>query len=291
MNFEIRPLPAGLYIVATPIGAARDITLRALDILASADVLAAEDTRTLRRLMDIHGIPLGQRRILACHDHSGPGVLRDLVAAIAAGRSVAYASEAGTPLVSDPGFELTRAVIAAGLPLTAAPGPSALLDALVLSGLPADRVAFAGFLPPARAQRLSALAGLAGLPFTLVFYESPKRIGEMLGDLCEVFGGARRAAVARELTKKFEDVRRGTLAELADALAGETLRGECVVVVDRPGEQAVADTEVEAALRRAMRTMRMKDAATAVAGALGLPRREVYRVALGLAEKDGAEEA
>lgn len=291
MNFEIRPLPAGLYIVATPIGAARDITLRALDILASADVLAAEDTRTLRRLMDIHGIPLGQRRILACHDHSGPGVLRDLVAAIAAGRSVAYASEAGTPLVSDPGFELARAVIAAGLPLTAAPGPSALLDALVLSGLPADRVAFAGFLPPARAQRLSALAGLAGLPFTLVFYESPKRIGEMLGDLCEVFGGARRAAVARELTKKFEDVRRGTLAELADALAGETLRGECVVVVDRPGEQAVADTEVEAALRRAMRTMRMKDAATAVAGALGLPRREVYRVALGLAEKDGAEEA
>jgi len=282
MNWTAKPISAGLYLIATPIGNARDITLRALDLLAAADVLAAEDTRSLRRLLQIHGVALNGRPLVAAHDHSGDGVIQHLLARIAAGKSVVYAAEAGTPLISDPGFTLARAARAAGLPVTAAPGASALLAALTVCSLPAERFAFLGFLPAARVARRTALAALVQEPFTLVFYESPRRVGEMLADMCEVLGGARDAAICRELTKRFEEVQRGTLQELAAASAGIALRGEVVVVVGPAQAVVPVAQDVKQALLAAMQTMRMKDAATAVAGAMGLPRRDVYQIALGL---------
>lgn len=286
MNYITKPLSAGLYFVATPIGSARDMTLRGLDILASADLIAAEDTRTARKLMEIHGVPLNGRKVVAFHDHSGDGAVTRLVADIKAGRSVAYVSEAGTPLIADPGYELGRAAIAAGLPVTSAPGASAVLAALTVSGLATDRFAFVGFLPASKKQRETEIAGLRDVPFTLVFYESPKRVGEMLGNLRDVLGGLREAVVCRELTKKFEEVTRGTLAELADAYSTRSVKGEVVVLVGRAGAVDVADDDITGALREAMKTMRVKDAATVVSGALGLPRRQVYQIALGLGEDD-----
>lgn len=286
MNFLIKPLAAGLYFVATPIGAARDITLRGLDILATADLIAAEDTRTARKLMEIHGVPLNGRKVVAFHDHSGESAVARLIRDIKGGKSVAYVSEAGTPLVADPGYELGCAAIAEGLDVISAPGPSAVLAALTVSGLPTDRFAFVGFLPAAKEQRKTEIASLRDVPFTLVFYESPKRVGEMLANLREVLGGDRQAVVCRELTKKFEEVSRGDLGGLADAFAGRQVKGEVVVLVGRAGAQDVADIDVTQALRDAMKTMRVKDAATVVAGALGLPRRQVYQIALGLGDEE-----
>ena len=286
MNFLIKPLAAGLYFVATPIGAARDITLRGLDILASADLIAAEDTRTARKLMEIHGVPLNGRKVVAFHDHSGESAVARLIGDIKAGKSVAYVSEAGTPLVADPGYELGGAAIAEGLNVISAPGPSAVLAALTVSGLPTDRFAFVGFLPAAKEQRKTEIAGLRDVPFTLVFYESPKRVGEMLANLRDVLGGDRQAVVCRELTKKFEEVSRGDLGGLADAFAGRQVKGEIVVLVGRAGAQDVAEIDVTQALRDAMKTMRVKDAATVVAGAMGLPRRQVYQIALGLGDEE-----
>ncbi|KAA9005192.1 16S rRNA (cytidine(1402)-2'-O)-methyltransferase [Histidinibacterium aquaticum] len=282
MNSDPRPLSAGLYLVATPIGNARDITLRALDVLAAADTLAAEDTRTARRLMEIHGVPLGGRRVLAYHDHSSAPDRARLVEAARTG-SLAYVSEAGTPLLADPGFRLAREVRSAGGAVTAVPGASALLAALSVGGLPTDRFFFAGFLPSARAARRAALAELAQVPATLVLYESPNRVTDLLGDIAEGLGPDRPVSLCRELTKKFEEVVSGPAGAIDPA--GLTLKGEFVVLVgaaekgEGPGEE-----EIDAALRQAMETMRVKDAATAVAGALGLPRREVYQRALTLRE-------
>lgn len=286
MNFTIKPLAAGLYFVSTPIGAARDITLRGLDILASADLIAAEDTRTARKLMEIHGISLNGRKVVAFHDHSGESAVARLVDDIKSGKSVAYVSEAGTPLVADPGYELGRAAIAAGLDVISAPGASAVLAALTVSGLPTDRFAFVGFLPAAKEQRKTEIAGLRDVPFTLVFYESPKRVGEMLANLRDVLGSDRQAVVCRELTKKFEEVTRDDLGNLADAFADRQVKGEVVVLVGRAGAQDVAELDVTQALQEAMKTMRVKDAATVVAGALGLPRRQVYQIALSLGDDE-----
>ena len=286
MNHQTKPLSAGLYFVATPIGSARDITLRALDILASADLIAAEDTRTARKLMEIHGVPLNGRKVVAFHDHSGEGAVDRLVADMVAGKSVAYVSEAGTPLVADPGYELGKAAIAAAMPVTAAPGASALLAALTVSGLPTDRFAFIGFLPAARQQRETEIAARRDVPFTLVFYESPKCVGEMLACLRDTLGGERQVVVCRELTKRFEETTRGTLDDVTAHYADRAVKGELVVLVGRAGATAVADGDVTQALKEAMKTMRVKDAATVVAGALGLPRRQVYQIALALG--DGA---
>ncbi len=282
MNYQQSVLTAGLYFVGVPIGTARDITLRALDVLASADVLAAEDTRSLRRLMDIHGVPLGARRIVAMHDHSGTGVTDKLVAAVKSGQSVAYASEAGMPLIADPGFELARAVAGAGLMLTCAPGPSALPTALALGGLPTDAFFFAGFLPNATAARKAALENLREIPGTLVFYESPKRLGAMLRDAADVLGAERQAAVCRELTKKFEEVQRQSLAGLADHYSGKPPKGEIVVLVDRGRSEAVNEIDLETELKGALSDMSMRDAVDMVAQAYGLPRRKVYQAALAL---------
>ena len=277
-------LPPGLHFVATPIGAARDITLRALDILASANVLAAEDTRTLRHLMELHGIPLGGRPLVAYHDHNGAAMRPRLMTALAEGRSLAYASEAGTPLLADPGFQLARAAIAAGHPVLAAPGPSALLAALGVAGLPTDRFLFAGFPPPTAAARRRFLGELAAIPATLVFYESPKRLNQTLGDMVALFGTGRQVAVCRELTKRFETVVRGALGEVAQQFAGTAVRGEVVVVLDRAPPVAAGQDAVAAALAEALEGASVKDAAAAVAARLGLPRRDVYQMALKLSE-------
>ncbi|QFT58638.1 Ribosomal RNA small subunit methyltransferase I [Sulfitobacter sp. THAF37] len=286
MNYDKTPLSAGLYFVGVPIGTARDITLRALDVLASADVLAAEDTRSLRRLMDIHGVPLNNRRIVAMHDHSGAGVTEKLLEDIRAGRAVAYASEAGMPLIADPGFELARAVAKAGLPMTCAPGPSALPTALALGGLPTDAFFFAGFLPNAATARKAAMDTLREIPGTLVFYESPKRLGAMLRDAAEVLGAYREAAVCRELTKKFEEIQRAPLGTLAERYAGSPPKGEIVVLVDRGRSETVNEIDLETELSGALSEMSMRDAVDLVSQAHGLPRRKVYQAALAMGKDE-----
>ena len=279
------PLAAGIYFVGVPIGTARDITLRALDVLASADILAAEDTRSLRKLMDIHGVPLAGRVVIALHDHSGAGVSDRLLQAVREGQSVAYASEAGMPLIADPGFELSRAAAAAGLPSTVAPGPSAVLTALVLAGLPTDAFFFAGFLPNAQNARSTALEQLKEVQGTLCFYESPKRVGAMLKDAAKVLGASRQGAVCRELTKKFEEVQRGTLEELVERYADHKPKGEIVVLIDRARSQSISQTGLKDDLSGALDKMSMRDAVDMVAKAHDLPRRQVYQMALELSKE------
>jgi 16S rRNA (cytidine1402-2'-O)-methyltransferase len=274
-------LPGGLYLVATPIGNARDITLRALDILRSADVLAAEDTRTLRRLLEIHGIALGDRPLIAYNDHNGAGRRPVLLAHLEARRSVALTSDAGTPAIADPGFVLVREALAKELRVEGAPGPSAVISALIVSGLPTDRFLFAGFLPTKRKARLAALEELATTRATLILYESPKRCLETIKDIGSVFGTSGQAALCRELTKKFEDVRRGTLADLETGCRDDPPRGEVVLVVDRRIETAEG-VDLEQVLGEAMQRLSIKDAVSEVASALSLPRRDVYQTALKL---------
>ncbi len=282
MNFQKIRLAAGLYFIATPIGTARDITLRALDVLASADMIAAEDTRSLRRLMEIHGVPLEGRRILAYHDHSGAGARGKILEALEQGQSVAYASEAGMPLIADPGYDLGRQAAEAGHNVTCAPGPSAVLTALTLAGLPTDTFFFAGFLPNASGARRSRIESLRSVPGTLVFYESPKRVAACLSDLADILGGDRQAALCRELTKKFEETRRGTLADLATEYEGLSVKGEVVLLVDRAHSQSVKDSDVEEALIKALQTHSVRDAADLVSEMFSLPRRPIYQMALKL---------
>ncbi len=282
MNYEIKKLLPGLYMVATPIGNARDITLRALDILASADLIAAEDTRTARKLMDIHGVPLGDRQVIAYHDHSGDGPRGRVATVVAGGGSVAYVSEAGTPLIADPGYALGRAVSDAGGAVFAAPGASAALAALAVSGLPTDQFAFLGFLPNTQSARQSALADLRKLAMTVVVYESPKRVRDLLADLVQVLGADCPVVVCRELTKKFEEVVRGRAGDVVQMLDEKSPRGEYVVLIGHAGQVAASDDDIRSALVEAMKTARVKDAANMVAGAMGLPKREVYQLALTL---------
>jgi len=282
VNPEAEKLGGGLYLVSVPIGAARDITLRALDILATAEVLAAEDTRALRRLMEIHGIALGDRPLLSYHDHNGTRMRPRLLAELEAGRSVAYASEAGTPLVADPGFALARAARDAGHHVTAAPGAVAAVMALTLSGLPSDRFLFAGFLPNAAGKRKAAMKDLAGVPATLIFYESPKRAAAMLRDAAEVLGAARPAALCRELTKMFEEVRRGTLAELAAGCETDPPRGEIVILIGEGASENVSLSDLDDVLKEALETMSVRDAADHAAALLGTKRRDAYQRALEL---------
>ena len=280
MNHKTVKLAPGLYFVATPIGTARDITLRALDILANADVIAAEDTRSMRKLMDIHGIALGNRPLLAYHDHNGKTMRPRLLEQLGTGKSVAYASEAGTPMIADPGFDFAREAAGKGHLVTTAPGPSAALAALTLAGLPTDRFLFAGFLPNTKTARRSQLQALGDVPATLVFYESPKRLAAMLGDAAEVLGAERNAAYCRELTKKFEEVQRGTLAELVERTGSLTLKGEVVVLIDRAASGSVNQEDIVSALRRALQSMSVRDASETVAQAYGLPKRKIYQMAL-----------
>jgi len=275
------PLAPGLYVVATPIGNLGDVTLRALSILAAADAILAEDTRISRKLLARYGI---ETPLTPYHEHNAAEARPRALRRIAEGQALALISDAGTPLVSDPGFKLVAEAVGAGLAVTAAPGASAALAALCVAGLPTDRFFFEGFLPPRSAARRERINALAAVPATLVFYEAPSRLAETLTDL-EAELGARPAAVARELTKLHEEVRRGTLDKLAAEFAGgEAPRGEIVVVVGPPQAREAVDAGVlDGDILAALRTLSVKDAAAAVAAKHGLPRRQIYARALALA--------
>ncbi|MEE8499805.1 MAG: 16S rRNA (cytidine(1402)-2'-O)-methyltransferase [Kiloniellales bacterium] len=279
---EAGPLAPGLYLVATPIGNLADISLRALDVLARADLIACEDTRTSRKLLGAHGI---QGALTAYHEHNAARVRPRLMERLKCGAAVALVSDAGTPLVSDPGYKLVEAAIAEGVAVTAIPGASAGLTALSVSGLPTDRFFFAGFLPAKAGARRRVLAELAPLGASLVFYESARRLPAALAQMAEVLG-PRPAAVARELTKLHEEVRRGALPELAEhyRTAGPP-KGEVVVVVGPPqeGPSPLAAEDLDARLRAALAGTSLRDAVAAVAAASGLPRKRVYARALELA--------
>lgn len=276
------PPEPGLYVVATPIGNLRDITLRALDILGGVNRVYAEDTRVARKLLDAYGL---KPKLAAYHDHSSEGARDEIIAALEAGESVALISDAGTPLVSDPGFKLARAVIEAGHRVFPIPGASALLAGLVTSGLPSDRFLFAGFLSAKQHARREALAELGDVDATLIFYESGPRLADSLADMAEVLG-ARPAAVARELTKMFEETRRDTLDALAAhyAEAGGP-KGEIVVLIGPPlpkGE--VSDEALDAFLLKAL-PRGVKEAASEAARDLGVPRKRAYARALDLKDR------
>jgi 16S rRNA (cytidine1402-2'-O)-methyltransferase len=282
-------LESGLYVVSTPIGNLRDITLRALDVLHAADILYAEDTRVTARLLQAHGI---KTRVASYHDHNAAEVRPAVLARLAAGERVALVSDAGTPLVSDPGFKLVEAALEAGFRVLPVPGASAVLAGLVIAGLPSDRFLFAGFLPAKAGARRTALAEVASVPATLVFYETGPRLAESLADMAEMLG-PRPAAVARELTKLFEECRRGELGALAQSYADAPPKGEIVVLVGPPLPASTAETaaRLDQLLTKALATLSVRAASLQVAAALGLPRREVYNRALALkgepAEEDG----
>ncbi|HTY68157.1 MAG TPA: 16S rRNA (cytidine(1402)-2'-O)-methyltransferase [Alphaproteobacteria bacterium] len=275
-------LAAGLYIVATPIGNLGDISRRAVTVLSQADLIAAEDTRTTRRLLSAVGA--AAPRIVRYDDHAGDAERRKLIEALKNGKSVALVSDAGMPLIADPGLKLVRAAQGAGVKVTVVPGPSAALAALALSGLPSDRFLFQGFLPAKQGARRAALAELASIPATLIFFESPHRLAASLADMALALGG-RAAAVVREITKLFEDVRRGPLAELAAAFRESgPPKGEIVIVVGPPEADAaaLAEADVEAELTAALSRMSVRDAVAAVAAATGRRRSQVYALALRL---------
>jgi len=285
---EAPRLAAGLYLVATPIGNLRDITLRALEMLAAADLVACEDTRVTRKLFDHYGL---SAPLMPYHDHNAETARPKILARIAAGDAVALVSDAGTPLISDPGFKLVRDATAAGLAVTAAPGASAVLMALTVAGLPTDRFFFEGFLPSRSAARRTRIAELARIPATLVLYESGPRLGDALGDLAQGLG-ARAAAVCRELTKLHEEVRRGTLETLArDYAAGAETRGEIAIVIAPPDAPAPSGAEeIDTLLRAALTRVSLKDAVAEVAAATGEQRRAVYSRALELTKTNAAPE-
>jgi 16S rRNA (cytidine1402-2'-O)-methyltransferase len=272
-----RRLSPGLYIVAGPIGNLGDLTARAAQILRTADLIACEDTRVTAKLLRAAG---SDRPMLPYHDHSAPHVGSRLLERMAA-ESVALVSDAGTPLISDPGYALVREARARGIPVTSAPGPSAAIMALSISGLPSDRFLFAGFLPPRAVARNRAIAGLSGVPATLVFYETGPRLAAGLAALAEALGN-RQAVVARELTKRHEEVVGGTLAELAQRYAGTEPRGEIVLVVGPPDEEVTGPEALDQALLTALKTMAPGKAAASVAAALGVPRGEAYARAMAL---------
>lgn len=280
-------LPSALYIVATPIGNLRDITLRALDVLRSADLIACEDTRTTRRLLSHYGI---NTATTAYHDHSDESRRNTLLEKVVAGGSVALVSDAGTPLVSDPGFKLVRDARDRGIRVEPVPGPSSVLAALSASGSPTDRFLFAGFPPSKSKARRDFLTGLASVQATLVFLESPKRLASSLDDMQQVFG-PRRAVIARELTKLYEEFRDGPLPDLAaHYVEAGAPKGELVIIVDpSTTEDRVSPEELEDMVRVALANgASVRDAADAVSGATGQPRRKIYQLALALSKSEGS---
>ena len=277
-------LAPGLYVTATPIGNARDITLRALDVLAHCDLIAAEDTRVTAKLLAIHGI---EKPLTSYNDHNAARERPKLIQRLRHGARVALVSDAGTPLVSDPGFKLVREAIAEGIAVHALPGASAPLAGLAMAGLPTDRFFFVGFLPAKSGERCTALEELKGIPATIVFFESAQRLAESLKDLASVFG-ARPAAVARELTKLHEEVRRGDVVSLADDYARrDAPKGEVTILVGPPRETGPDFRRVDALLEKALAFMPVRAAVDLVAEALEAPRRQVYDRALALKRDDG----
>lgn len=276
-------LDPGLYIVATPIGNLRDITLRAIDTLRAADEILAEDTRVARRLMDAHDI---RAKVTPYHDHNGAKRRPEVLQKLSEGAVIAQISDAGTPMVSDPGWKLAREALEAGHRVIPLPGASALLAGLVASGLASDRFMFCGFLPPKSGARQKAFKELAAVPATLVFYESGPRLSDCLQDAAETLGAEREAAVCRELTKLFEETRRGSLQSLADHYAENgPPKGEIVVLIGPPIKTQADKETIDSALRQALETQSVKQAAAEIADMFALPKRQVYQRALAL--KDG----
>jgi 16S rRNA (cytidine1402-2'-O)-methyltransferase len=281
MRAEAEPIAPGLHVVATPIGNLSDITLRAIATLAAADAVIAEDTRVSHNLLAHYGVTTP---LVAYHEHNAAAMRPHLLARLAEGAALALISDAGTPLVSDPGYKLVTEALAAGIAVTSVPGPSAVLAALVVAGLPTDRFFFEGFLPPKSAARRARINELASVPATLVFFESPRRLVEMLADLAAELGD-RPAAVARELTKLYETIRRGALAELAAHFGAQAPpKGEIVVIVGPPNAAGpIGADELDRLLHHALENLSVKDAAAAVSAQTGAPRRQVYARALALA--------
>lgn len=281
--FAAPKLTGGLYLVATPIGNLGDISIRALQTLAAADVIACEDTRVSRKLAEHYGIATA---LTPYHEHNAPAARPKLLARIAEGAAVALISDAGTPLISDPGFKLVREAQEAGLAVHAVPGASSVLTALTVSGLPTDRFFFEGFLPAKATQRRSRIAELVRVPASLVLFEGGSRIGNTLADLAAAFG-LREAAICRELTKLHEEVRRDALPALAAHYAGDAeTRGEFVIVVAPAPEEVQPEMQdVDAMIRSALERISVKDAVAEIVAATGLPRRDVYQRALELAKE------
>ena len=274
-------LAPGLYIVATPIGNLQDLTVRGRDTLAAADLVLCEDTRVTGKLLAAYGL---DTPTWSYHEHNAESRRPAVLERLARGAAVALVADAGTPLVSDPGYKLVRAAREAGHPVTPIPGPSAMLAGIMAAGLPSDRFFFQGFLPAKRKARRDTLTELAPLAATLVMYESPQRLGASLADMAAVLG-AREGVVARELTKRFEEWRSGTLAELAEAYDGPP-KGEVVVLVGPPEAAApFTDAEIDARLAAAMSTESLRDAVDRVTEATGASRKRVYRRALALKER------
>ena len=284
--FNVGKITPGLHIVATPIGNLGDVTLRALATLAGADLIACEDTRVTRKLLDRYAIATP---LTPYHDHNAATARPKLLRRLAEGAAIALVSDAGTPLVSDPGFKLVRAAQEAGHMITALPGPSALLSALAVAGLPTDQFFFGGFLPAKQAARRARIAELARIPSTLVLFETGPRIAAALADLAAGLG-RREAALCRELTKIHEEIRRGDLETLAQSCAASEVRGEIVLVIAPP--QALAQPsadDADALLRQALARVSLKDAVGEVADATGLPRRDLYQRALALVGEQNQE--
>jgi 16S rRNA (cytidine1402-2'-O)-methyltransferase len=281
---DVERLAPGLHIVATPIGNLSDITIRALAALAGADLIACEDTRVTRKLLDRYGI---STPLTPYHDHNAAQARPALLRRLAEGAALALVSDAGTPLISDPGYKLVRAAQDAGHLVTALPGPSSVLAALTVAGLPTDQFLFAGFLPPKQAARRARIAELARVPATIVLFETGPRIEATLADLAAGLG-QREAAICRELTKLHEEIRRGDLETLAQGAAAGESRGEFVVVIaPSPATDAPSAEDTETLLREALVRVSLKDAVAEVAAATGLPRRELYQRALALTKESG----
>jgi 16S rRNA (cytidine1402-2'-O)-methyltransferase len=277
-----RPLAAGLYLVATPIGNLADVTLRALAVLARADRILCEDTRHSLKLLNHFSI---RRPLEPYHDHNADEAMPKILAALGAGKRIALISDAGTPLVSDPGFKLVREAREQGILVAAIPGPSAVLAALCTAGLPTDRFTFEGFLPAKAGARRSRIEAMRLATATTVIFESPHRLKETLGELAAVLGD-RNAAVARELTKLHEDVSVGRLGELATAATDEPARGEITILLGPAAETGASAADVEASLAAALKTQSLRDAVRDVAAATGLQRSRVYEIGLKL-KRDG----
>ncbi len=277
------PLAPGLYLVATPIGNLADITLRALSVLARADVIYCEDTRHSAKLLQHYAIGTRTRPF---HDHNEERESERIIELLKSDRCVAIISDAGTPLLSDPGFKLVRAAAAEGVPVIAIPGPSALLSALTTSGLPTDAFFFAGFLPAKQAARRTRLTELSHIPGSLIFYEAPHRTAETLSDMAGLLG-VRQAVIARELTKLHEEIVRGSLADLATATPVDGLKGEVVIVVGPEQVQAISDEVLSERLAGVLEVMSLKDAAKALADEFGVPKSRVY--GLGIKAKGARE--
>ena len=279
---EVKKLDAGLYFVATPIGSARDITLRALDVLYSADLLIAEDTRSLKKLMNIHQIPIRGRKVISYHDHNGERKRPLILEEIKNGKAVSYCSEAGSPLIADPGFQLGREVIKAGYKVLSVPGACALIAALTVAGLPTNQFFYAGFLPTTKNIRIKFLENLKEIPATIVFYESPKRLNKSISDMLEVMGPDRSLVIARELTKKFEEIIRTSLAEAQRELGNRVFKGEIVILLGNKNESNLSITDIKELLLIEFEKYSLKESVANISVKTGINRSKVYKAALEL---------